>query len=159
MGTSPGWYPDPNAPGGQRWWDGSQWTSHVQAAPATTQSSAVSSGESSNNWAMAAHLSALVAAFVGFAFLGPLIVYLARRDDPYVRAHAAEALNFNLSVLIYAVVGGAILVVLILLVVGLLLIPLAIAAAVAWVVLVVLAGIKASKGQPYRYPLTIRFVS
>ena len=160
MGTSPGWYPDPNAPGGQRWWDGSQWTSHVQAAAAVPpQSPATSSGEASNNWAMAAHLSALVAAFVGFAFLGPLVVYLARREDPYVRAHAAEALNFNLSVLIYAVVGGAILFVLIILVVGLVLIPLVIAAAVAWVVLVVLAGIKASKGEAYRYPLTIRFVS
>jgi hypothetical protein len=33
--VSPGWYPDANAPGGQRWWDGTQWTEHVgqQAQP------------------------------------------------------------------------------------------------------------------------------
>jgi hypothetical protein len=31
--AAPGWYDDPNAPGGKRWWDGTQWTDHV-AAPA-----------------------------------------------------------------------------------------------------------------------------
>jgi hypothetical protein len=31
--TTPGWYPDPNAPRQQRWWDGQQWTDHTSAAP------------------------------------------------------------------------------------------------------------------------------
>jgi uncharacterized protein DUF2510 len=30
--AAPGWYDDPNAPGGKRWWDGSQWTEHTAAA-------------------------------------------------------------------------------------------------------------------------------
>jgi uncharacterized Tic20 family protein len=160
MGTPPGWYPDPNAPGGQRWWDGAQWTSHTSQpqSPAPMTASAPATSES-RNWAMAAHLSALVGLVVGFSFLGPLVIYLVRKDDPYVRAHAAEALNFNLSALIYAFVGGFVLVILIVLIVGLALIPLAIAAGIAWVVLVIIAGIKASKGEAYRYPLTIRFVS
>ena len=54
-----------------------------------------------------AHLSALIGLLVGFNFVGPLVVYLIKRDDdPYVRDQAAEALNFNLSVFLYAVVAG-----------------------------------------------------
>jgi hypothetical protein len=37
-GTPAGWYPDPGAPSGLRWWDGQQWTEHTHAAtpPAAT---------------------------------------------------------------------------------------------------------------------------
>ncbi len=57
----PGWYPDPTAPGTQRYWDGMQW-SVAQPTP------------SACNWAMAAHLSALAAMWFALAFIGPQLV-------------------------------------------------------------------------------------
>ena len=157
--TSPGWYPDPGGSPQQRWWDGTQWTDHLQGGTAPGPSAAGTSAVGSTGWAVLAHLSALIALVVGFVFVGPLIVYLVKKDDPFVRRHAAEALNFNLSVTLYALVGGFVFIVLVLLIVGVLLIPVVIAAAIGWAVLVILAGVKASNGQDYRYPLTIRFVS
>jgi uncharacterized Tic20 family protein len=110
-------------------------------------------GEGSRTWAVAAHLSSIVAMLVALAFVGPLVVYLVKKDeDPFVRAHAAESLNFQLSWLIYAIA------VTILFLVATLLVPVAIAAAVAWLVLIVVASVRAGRGQLYRYPLTIHFL-
>ena len=153
----PGWYADPQG-SGQRWWDGSRWTDHTQGAPAPAAPGTATDADA-RNWAMAAHLSALVSALIGFAFVGPLIVYLVKKDEhPFIRQQAAEALNFQLSWLIWAVAGGIALAILIIVLIGIVLIPLAIAAAIAWLVLTIMAGVKAGKGEPYRYPLTIRFV-
>lgn len=104
------------------------------------------------NWALAAHLSAFAGAWMALAFLGPLVVWLMKRHDhPFVATHAREALNFNLSVLLYAIVGF----VLIFMLVGFLLLPLI---GLMWLVFTVVAAIRASNGEPYRYPFTIRFV-
>jgi uncharacterized protein len=115
------------------------------------------------NWSMFAHLSALVAVFGIPSFVGPLVVWLIRRDrDPVSTEHAREALNFNLSVLIYVVVFAIASVVIAIVTVGLgllILVPVGIAAAVAWLVVVIIAAVKASNGEPYRYPVTIRLVS
>jgi uncharacterized protein len=157
----PGWHPDPQG-GGQRWWDGTRWTEHTSAAAGAGPGAAgaMATTSDSRNWATAAHLSALAGLLVGFNFVGPLVVYLVKRDDdPYVRQQAAEALNFNLSFFLYAIVAGIVTFVLTLLVVGLLLIPVLIAAGVAWLVLVIVAAMKSNRGEAYRYPLTIRLVS
>ena len=155
--AAPGWYPDPGGSSQQRYWDGERWTDALSTG--TGGSSPAPTSGNSTGWAALAHLSALVAIVVGFVFVGPLIVYLIKKDDPYVRRHAAEALNFNLSFTLYALIGGFITVVLMLVLVGFLLIPVLIAAAIAWLVLVIIAGVKANNGEDYRYPLTIRFVS
>lgn len=105
------------------------------------------------NWALAAHLSAFVGAAIWLSFLGPLVVWLVKRDEhPFIALHATEALNFNLSVLLYTVVG----VILAFLLIG---IPILILIGVAWLVLTIVAAVKAANGEEYRYPLTIRFIS
>jgi uncharacterized Tic20 family protein len=155
--AAPGWYPDPSGSGSHRYWDGTRWTDALSSAipPASPHDAR----DDSRTWALAAHLSAFLSLIVGFPFVGPLVVYLVKRDDPFVRRHAAEALNFNLSWMLYAIVLGIATVVLIFFVVGLALIPVLVVLALAWFVLICVAAAKAGQGGEYRYPLTIRFVS
>jgi hypothetical protein len=102
---------------------------------------------------MAAHLSSVLGIWLGFlGALGPLVVLLVQgQRSPYVRAQAVEALNFNISVLLYSIVGWILAVVL----VGFLLLA---AVFVFWLIFTVIATVKVSNGEPYRYPLTIRLV-
>ena len=94
------------------------------------------------------HLSAIL----GVGLVLPFIVWLVKRRDPdMVAAHAAEALNFHLSLLFYVVC----LIPLCVIFVG---IPLLIVIGIASVVLAVIAAVRASDGVLYRYPLTIRLV-
>lgn len=113
-------------------------------------------------WGGAAHWSALVAAFLALAFLGPLLVLLVRSDSPWVRRHAVESLNFQLSMLIYGIVAGVVAVLLVVVTFGvglLVVLPLALAAAAVWLVFTVIGAVRAADGEDYRYPLTIRMVS
>jgi uncharacterized Tic20 family protein len=109
-------------------------------------------------WAMFAHLGGLIAAFVALGFLGPLIVLLAQGDkSAFVRRHAVEALNFQITLLILTVAGAIISVITFgfgLLVV----IPVGIVVAVLALIWIIQASIKANNGEDYRYPLNIRLV-
>jgi uncharacterized Tic20 family protein len=122
------------------------------------QPPAQQSSPDDNTWAIAAHIGALVAAWFAFGFLAPLIVMLVKSDSPYVRRHAVESLNFQISILIYGVVGAivAFVVALVTFGIGLLVI---VPVAIAVLVLIILATMAASRGEDYRYPLTIRFIS
>jgi uncharacterized Tic20 family protein len=116
----------------------------------TPSNASGSLSQDDRNWGMIGHLSALaafIAPFLG-GVLGPLIVYLVKRDQSAFAADAAkEALNFNITVAIGYAICGCLAIVFI----G---IPLWI----AWLVLVIVAGVRASEGVQYRYPATIRFV-
>jgi uncharacterized Tic20 family protein len=104
------------------------------------------------NWAVAAHLGSFVAAYVALGFLAPLaVLLLAGRRSAFVRRHAVEALNFNLTVLLYAAVSTILIWVLI----G---IPMLVALGLLYVVAVLFGAAAASRGEDYRYPLTIRLI-
>lgn len=141
------------------------WTQPAAAVAPSRGASGRELGSAERNWAVMAHLSALAALLLGLplTFLGPLVLWLVVQDrDEFTRDQAAEALNFNLSWLIYGVVLVAGGLVLALITFGLALIPVVLAGvalAVAWLVLVVMAAVRASAGEAYRYPLTIRFLS
>lgn len=111
-------------------------------------------------WGMLAHLSALSGLVTGGVgcIVGPLVVWLVKKDTmPFVADQAKEALNFNLTVLLVAIVLG-------LLTVGsvFLLTPLTALAGmalfIAWLVLTIIALVKANEGVAYRYPFAIRLV-
>jgi uncharacterized Tic20 family protein len=125
--------------------------------------------ETERTWGMLAHLSALVGLLtwpmmllsgVWFSLfplvgniLGPLLVWLTRRDSSaFIAAHAKEALNFNITVTLAGVVCLFLALTFRL---GLLL---GTALFIAWLVMTLVAAIRASEGVPYHYPLSLRLV-
>lgn len=137
-GPVPGWYPDPY--GVLRWWDGHQWGVAALGGSAGT-----------SDPKQMAMLAQLLGIFSGF--LGPLIVYLTvGKDDPFVRHHASEALNFQLTVLVATIVSAVLMLVLI----GFVLI---FVVSIGALVSAIVATMAASRGEWYRYPVCIRFVS
>jgi len=101
---------------------------------------------------MLAHISSILAAIVGLSFLGPLVVLLIQGPkSQFVRRQAVEALNFQITTYIAAIVSA----VLIIVIIGIILLPIVL---VAWLVLTIMAGIAANNGQDYRYPLNLRLV-
>jgi uncharacterized protein len=140
-GPAAGWYPDPYGQAPQRWWDGSQWTGQVGG----TQSSGTGSDTA---LAQLAHILGLL-----FGFLAPLIIWLVKgKESAFIDQHAKEALNFQLTVLIAGFVGGVLLLVL----VGFLVL---LVVFVLDVVFSIQQTIKAGRGEPAAYPVSIRFIS
>ena len=134
------------------------------SAPPPPPPSAVLSQEE-RQWAMFAHLSALLGGILtsGWAgsvgcFIGPLIIWLAKKDSmPFVNDQGREALNFNITVGI--VFLGLFLLSIVTLGIGLILtVPLMIIVGLAWLVLTIIAAIKANEGVAYRYPFALRLI-
>jgi uncharacterized Tic20 family protein len=113
-------------------------------------------------WALASHVGTLVSAWFAFGFLAPLLVMLLKNDSPFVRRHAVESLNFQISLLIYGVVGTVVALVLTFATFGIglfVIIPVVAILALVVLVLIIVATVKASNGEDYRYPFTLRFIS
>ncbi|MGF1453357.1 MAG: DUF4870 domain-containing protein [Opitutales bacterium] len=123
-------------------------------------------GLNERDWITLIHASGLLA-YISLPVVGPLVFWLIKRDSSAeVDYHGREALNFNLSMLIYSLAVGALAGLAFLLtfvIVGVLLWPvvwvLGIAIPVVHVVLCIIAAMESRKGIRYRYPLTFRLVN
>jgi hypothetical protein len=117
------------------------------AAPAGTPSN------EEKQWALFAHLSALIGYIIPFgSIIGPLIIWQVKKNEmPFVDDQGKEALNFQITMAIAAIICIVLMIVLI----GFLLI---------WIVgavdliFIVVAAISANNGQAYRYPFNLRLV-
>lgn len=102
---------------------------------------------------MLCHLLAFAGLVVPFGnIIGPLVMWLLKREEyPFVDEQGKEALNFQISAFLYAIVCGLLTLILI----G---IPLLIALGIFWLVVVIIASVKANAGESYRYPLNLRLI-
>lgn len=124
--------------------------------------------EHDRSWCIGLHLSGLVFFISGIGhIIAPLIIWLIKRaDDPLIDATGKEVLNFQISYSVYALVVGALWCLslfLCLFLVGFLLLPFVYLLSgltfIAWLVLTIIAAVKTSNGEQYRYPGIIRFLS
>lgn len=105
-------------------------------------------------WAMFCHLAGLAGLVVPVVgcIVGPLIFWQIKKDDfPFVDEQGKEAVNFQISMLIYGIVAGL----LCFACIGFVLAP---AVAIFDIVFLLIAAVKSNNGFHYRYPLTIRFI-
>ncbi|MFC7329619.1 DUF4870 domain-containing protein [Marinactinospora rubrisoli] len=104
-------------------------------------------GTDDQMYALMAHVGGIILGFVA-----PLIVFIMKKDEsPWVRAHAVEALNFQITMAIGLVVSGFLMIVFI----GILTF---LAVYVAIIVFAIMATMAANRGELYRYPMSIRMV-
>ena len=106
--------------------------------------------EQDRKYALAIHLTALLGVFIHLALLVPLVLWLIRKDESaYVDDHGREMMNVFLT--------------------GLVLVPvcvitiIGIPVAIAWLIITFIGFIRgavaASRGEYFRYPMTMRFLS
>jgi uncharacterized protein len=112
----------------------------------------VGQDKETNTWAMILHLSLLAGLIVPFAgLIAPIVIFFIKKDSlPGIVPHGYVVFNWMISAFIYAIVS-AILVFIVIGILGL------IAVAILSIVFPIIGGIKASDGEVWPYPLSIKF--
>lgn len=107
-----------------------------------------STSKSSSDYSMAmlAHVLGII-----IGFIGPLVIYMSKQEEGYVKSQAKEALNFQLTILIGYIIGW----ILTFIIIGMLVVW---AAGIYSLIMAIIAGLAASKGEDYKYPFSIKFV-
>lgn len=112
----------------------------------TTKTASSHVSQESRNLALLSHLSGIL-----FSFIVPLVIYLIKTEDVFVREESKEALNFQIALAIIMLCCTLL---------GFLILPLLLIP-VLWtvnIVFCILAAISTSSGIAYKYPVSIRLI-
>ena len=125
--------------------------------PAHSEPTPAQPSSEDRTWALVSHIGSLVSAWFALGILCPLLVLLLKGSSPFVQRHAKESLNYQLTLLLLIVVATVVTIVT--LGVGLLVVvPVGAVIAVLALVFIIVATMRASNGEEYRYPLSIRLI-
>ncbi|KXK54370.1 MAG: DUF4870 domain-containing protein [Chlorobi bacterium] len=104
-------------------------------------------------WGMFLHLSMLTGFVIPFAgFILPFIIWQTKKNDlPGIEAHGRNAANWIISQVLYYAVFG----ILSFMLIG---IPFLVVVFVLSIIFPIIAGVKSSNGEVWKYPLSIRFL-
>lgn len=127
---------------------------HELSTTASTEDAA-QGGAADRKWLLMLHLSPIVGFVIPFAnLIVPLILWAYKRDDhPLYDAHGRAVVNFHLTVTLAFMAGVALL--LVLFQVGILLIMLTTAYALA---LILWNARRVMNNESYKYPLSVKFI-
>jgi hypothetical protein len=116
------------------------------------ETGAAGSDKDTNTWAMILHLSILSGLILPMAgLIVPIVIYVLKKDDlPGLRPHGHVVFNWMISAVIYAIIS------MILMIVGIGFLLLA-ALALVSLIFPIIGGVKASEGEVWPYPLSIKF--
>ena len=105
-------------------------------------------------WGMLCHVAAFVGLLIPLVgnIVGPLVIWLLKREEhAFIDEQGKESFNFEITISICGIIAG----ILSCLGIGIIL---AIIVMVVWIVFVIIAAIKSSAGEHYRYPVALRLV-
>jgi uncharacterized Tic20 family protein len=105
-------------------------------------------------WGMLCHLSAFAGYVIPFGnIVGPLIVWQLKKDEyEFVDDQGKESVNFQITITIATIISAVLFIVLI----GIFLLPVIL---LFDLIMKIIAAVKASNGERFRYPLTIRMIN
>ncbi|MDZ7791092.1 MAG: DUF4870 domain-containing protein [Xanthomonadales bacterium] len=116
------------------------------------ESGATADEKETNTWAMILHLSMLSGLIVPMAgLIVPIVIYILKKDQlPGLKPHGYVIFNWMISAFIYAIIS------MILMIVGIGILLLG-ALALVSLIFPIIGGVKASEGEVWPYPLSIKF--
>ncbi len=106
--------------------------------------------ESERQYAMFIHIAHFASVLLPVVL--PLVLWLVKRDESdFIDDHGREAVNFEITMLIYSITAG----VLLMCAVGAFLLPVVF---VLWIIGIIMGSVAASRGKYYRYPMCLRLI-